>query len=241
MLTTYQPDPSNLPKPGLCSNEATVRPHRQAHKEIGHRALDTAQPHFSVVRFSQRQSEILELRRIAYAEAGKLGRGKAKTDETDSRDAEALVVIAEVTGQLVASVRLALARPGLIFDQSCRFHGDLHSVPSGSDSVEASWGCIHPDLQGKGLFWLLAAHMLIEAAHLGRGYILSGTDVNLWSYWRRCGFRATGATYRYAHSDHRYQLIVLDIQAALAGRGIDPKFASVLVPLISSKLPDKTL
>ena len=198
----------------------TVQPARDRRRPAQH-----LNPSFRLVRFQDRQDEILELRRAAYTSVGKLGPGRAKQVETDSRDERAWVLVAEEAGQLVACVRLTPPLPGPVQTQVqlwSRLNPDLPGTFE-LDYTEVSWACIHPDHQGRGLFWSLAAQMILAAAKLGRRYLIGGADDSLWSYWRRCGFRDTGFVYRHGLSDHAFRMIVFDTEAPRSSLALDPR------------------
>lgn len=191
-----------------------------------------AQVQFSVVRNPERSAEVDELRRIAYGEAGKSGPGSLEAGEViDPRDLQAFVVIAEVAGRVVGSVRVIPPMPGPILHPECRLRGDTSSLPPRSGLAEGGWGCVHPDYQGQGLFWQLAAHMLLLGRDLGGTHLVAGSDVDLWPYWRRCGFSKTGVSYLGVHSGTEHAVMVIGLDALTSGRNMAPEFSRVLMPL----------
>lgn len=192
---------------------------------------------FSVVRYPERFPEILKLRRTAYQAAQKFGPDTAESEENeeaDPRNLRSLTVIAEVAGQIVGSLRLTPPLPGPILHHTCKFSEPVQGLPPRSDFIEASWACVHPGHQGKGLFWYLAAYMVLVTEQLGKPYLVGGTDASMWPNWRRCGYRKTGSTYRGALSDNTYWVMYLDVEEILAGRNIAPEFARVLLPLVDT-------
>ncbi|MCG8461773.1 MAG: hypothetical protein MI919_36285 [Holophagales bacterium] len=197
---------------------------------------------FGLVRNPHRAAEIRELRRLAYSSAGKSGPDGLDGEESaaepaDPRDARAFTVIAEDGDQLVGSVRVIPPGDGPILHPTCQLLGDVGALPPRHQLAEGGWGCVHPSHRGQGLFWSLAAHMFLLGHDLGGTHMLAGSDGELWTYWRRCGFRKTGITYRGTHSGAEYSVIVVDLAEVLAGLRLVPEFARVLLPLASD--PDR--
>ena len=183
-------------------------------------------PVLRVTRSLTRLPEILELRRLAYGAAGKISSDANAFDLADPRDWGSTFVTAEVDGRLVGSLRLCRPLPGPLLDVEYRLDGPLDVLPHRMDLTEASRACVHPDFQGRGLCWHLAAHMLLAAAEQGRPYLLSACTPQLWNHWRRCGFRKTGVTARYR--DVELAVILLDVEETLVGRDLAPEFVRVL-------------
>lgn len=191
---------------------------------------------FRLVRFEERRDELLELRRAAYGAVGKLGPGRAKQVETDSRDEQAWILVAEEAGRPAASVRLTPPLPGPVQTQVQLWSSLDPKLPRSfeHDYTEVSWACIHPDHQGRGLFWSLAAGMIQSSAKLGRRYLIGGADDHLWRYWQRCGFRDTGFVYRNPGSDHSFRMIVFDTEATWAPGELDPRLERELMGPVGS-------
>ena len=198
-------------------------------------AGDAADPiRFRVCRSPERLPEILQLRRLAFAAPRSPDPGSTETVEHDPRDEDASVVIAESAGRIIGSVRLYRPLPGPILHHTSRLSGSVQGLPAKADYIETSRACIHPDHRGRGLFWHLVAHMLHAARAFGRPYLLAGTERHHWRNWRRCGFTKIGATYRRAHSEAEYSVLVLELRRTLEQRGIAPELARALAPLLDS-------
>lgn len=183
-------------------------------------------PTLRVSRSLARLPEILELRRLAYGTARKISSDATPFDLADPRDWGSTFITAEVDGRLVGSLRLCRPLPGPLLDVDYRFEGSFDTLPHRGDLMESSRACIHPDFQGQGLCWRLAAHMLLAAKDLGRPYLLGACTSELWNYWRRCGFRKTGVTAR--SGDSEFSVILLDVEDALTGRGLAPELVREL-------------
>lgn len=187
---------------------------------------------FEVVRHGDhRMEEILDLRRTAYVEAGKVDPLIASSKMTDRRDRHAWIVIAQADHRIVGTLRLAPPLPGPIL--GCPELGEsVPGLPPGSDYLECSKVCVHPEAQGQGLFWYLAAHMLFTAREVGTPYLVGGIDRSLWHFWSRCGYRRVGASYlSRSLTGIQHWVGLLDVAASLAGRTISPKFAHLLAKL----------
>lgn len=197
------------------------------------RPLSPGPTRFDVVRYPERLPEILELRRVAFGAAGKIAPGTPAAELVDSRDLRSSIVIAQSAGHLVGSLRLTPALPGSVLGQP-ELVGPLPGLPATSEYLECSRACIHPDHQGEGLCWDLAAHMLTTARKLGKPYLVAAIAPDLWRFWWRCGYRKTGIPYiNVAFRGHENEVGVLDVAAALEGRTIDAKLARVLSPLLA--------
>ncbi len=183
-------------------------------------------PTLRVTRSLRRLPEILELRRLAYSAAGKIPADATAFDLADPRDWGSTFITAEVSGRLAGSLRLCRPLPGPLLDVDYRFDGSLDALPGRDEMMESGRACVHPDFQGQGLFWRLAAQMLLAAKDLGRPYLLGACTPQLWSYWRRCGFRETGVTAH--HREVELSVILLDLESALTGRGLAPELVRVL-------------
>ncbi|MEM9556310.1 MAG: GNAT family N-acetyltransferase [Acidobacteriota bacterium] len=186
---------------------------------------------FRTLRFPERLADIVELRRVAYTAAGKLGPDVEESIEVemaDPRNLRAVLVVAEEEEQIVGSVRLTPPLPGPLFHSTCRFDGPVQGLPSRSDFLESAWACIHPSQQGQGLFWHLVAHMVLAAKRLGKPYLVGGTAENLWPNWRRCGYRKLGSRYIGALSATELSVVILKVEEVLAGRNIASQLARSL-------------
>lgn len=189
---------------------------------------------FTVLRYPQHFEEIRALRRLAYGRAGKSGPDPIRLEGPDRRDLESRVVAGWV-GQnldnetLVTSIRLNRPVPGPRLHHTCRLRGEVSTLPAVDSTTECGWGCVHPEFHGRGLVWELAAHMVLAARQMGRPYVISGTDAQVWPMWERTGFRRTGAMYTGAVSGNDYWVMVLDIDAVLTGRQrLGRRFAATL-------------
>lgn len=189
---------------------------------------------YRVVQYPERLDEVLALRRAAYGAAQKHGPDDAESAEGDGADPRNLrssTVIAELEGQIIGSLRLAPPLPGPLLHHTCEFAEPVKGLPPRTEFIEASWACVHPAHQGKGLFWSISAYMVLVAKQLGKPYLVGGTDADMWRNWKRCGFRKTGSTYLGAISRNRYWVMLLNVDEVLAGHNIAPEFARVLLPL----------
>ena len=194
---------------------------------------------FTTVPYPERLGEILELRRAAYEAARKLGDDPARADEDqawDPRNPGSTTLLAEMDGRLVGSLRLSHPLAGSFLHHSYRFDGPLTNLPPRSEILEGSWACVHPEYQGQGLFWQLAARMVQFAQDQGKAYLLGGADDGMWPTWQRCGYRETGLTYQGRLTGTPHRLMLLDVAAVSEGHHICPEFARVLLPLLEDRL-----
>ena len=189
---------------------------------------------FKVIAFPERIGEILELRKITYEAAQKIAPNTHPIDLTDSRDPKASFVIAESGGRIIGSVRLAPPVSGPLLYPDAMLKGPLTHIPPKSQILETAWACIHPDHQGQGLFWHLAAHMLITAKTYGKPFLIGAAEPKLWNNWRRCGYQKTGVSFERATTGREYSVIVLELAAVFEGRALGSSFAHALLPLLTA-------
>ncbi len=191
-------------------------------------------PRFDVLAYPERIDQILELRRIANCAAGQLAAHFRAAEPFDPRDLEASNVVAEVGGRIVGTLRLSPPLEGFILNQANPCLGPVSGLPESSETLETAWASIHPSYNGQGILWHLAAHMVLTAKRRGIPFLVGGTNPSMWRFWQRCGYRKTGIPYISRNApDIRYLVIVMDVEAVIAGRNIAPQLARVLTPLLA--------
>ena len=182
---------------------------------------------FSVVPFAERKAEILELRSVAYEEFHRLGTYRQAENLTDPHDAPSSMVIAERDGMVIGSVRLAPPLAGPILNRYYPLCGSLSVLPPQTHFIESGWGCIHPEHQGRGLFWYLVGHKLLAARAFGVPYIVGSTAESLWPLWQSCGYRKIELSYPGMVTGIHYSAMRLELDKVLAGEGIAPVLSRV--------------
>src|SRR5262245_56890819 len=112
--------------------------------------------------------ELRMLRHRAYAQDEKISPEQRPEDFTDDWDARSTVLLAFMGRRLAGSVRVI---PNVNVNEIRSVHGFAGPVPipiEGSFALgEASRLCVDPDARGRGLFWELAAEMILAASDLG--------------------------------------------------------------------------
>ena len=217
----------------LVSRAQSARSARAPMRALERKRTPEAELRFSLVRCGERAEELRDLRRAAYGCAGKSGPERPDSDQSDPRDDRAMMILAEVGGRLVGSLRVIPPGPGPILHPQCRLEGDLGTLPPFSEIAEGGWGCVHPDFGGRGLFWQLSARMFTVAHEFGANWLIAGSDAQLWQFWQRCGFRKTGITYRGVYSKAPYSMMIANIADVLRARDVDPELAKALKPLVA--------
>lgn len=177
-------------------------------------------PRMRIVPYEECAEELLELRRLALVAAQQVTPGTPASAMYDPRDSEALIAIAELDGQLVGSLRIVPPLDDdVLFHPDNRVLGTLVGLPPKSDYAEASKACVHPEYQGQGVFWHIAAHMILAGRQLGKTHLVGGTNPRVWKFWQRCGYRLTENRYVGPNRPEiKYSVMVLDIDAVLGGR-----------------------
>ncbi len=171
---------------------------------------------------------VLALRRLAYDTTGKLPLG-ARAAHLDGYDGWAIHVTAYNGAEVVGSVRVIPPVPGLPFSYARNFLTPPGVSAASAGLVEASRMCIHPLRQGCGLFWPLAARMVLAAVELGGVTVIGGATHDFLKPWAACGFRVTGDTYQSRDfGGLPHHLFALDVSVVLRGEGISPRFADAL-------------
>ncbi len=196
-------------------------------------ATETTEPRFSVLAYPERLNEILELRRVANAAADQLAPDISAAQLLGPRELAASNVVAEINGRLVGTVRLAPPIEGFLLNHANPTLGPVRGLPKSSEYLETAWAAVHPKYHGRGILWRLAAHMVITAQQCGKPFLVGGCNPSMWRFWQRCGYRETGIPYIGRNSPYvQYSVILMDVEAVLAGRGIAPQLAQALAPLL---------
>ena len=196
-------------------------------------SAEASEPRFDVLAYPERIDEILELRRLANCSANLLPPETLAAELIDPRDFEASNVVAEISGRLVGTLRLAPPLEGFILNQANPCVRPVNGLPGTSEYLETAWASIHPNYHGRGILWHLVAHMVLTAKQRAKPFLVGGTSPDMWRFWRRCGYRKTGILYLGRNAPSlQYSVIILDVEAAIEGRNIAPQLARVLGPLL---------
>lgn len=166
-------------------------------------------------------TRVIRLRYEAYKANNRLTWQRSWKDMHDEQDERSIIVVASVNNKVCGSLRVTTSH-----------EGDILSYPKPNiplnQYVESSRLCINPCARGKGLWYLLAAHMVIVGHKTERGFIIGSAMDELVPTWSKIGFKKAG--YRYFNNDINgadHELMMLDIVRVLKGE-CDPKFYSVL-------------
>ncbi len=193
----------------------------------------TTEPRFDVITYPDRIDEILALRQIANCAADQLAPDTSTAELFDARDLEASHVVAEMDDQIVGTVRLASPLEGFLLNSANPCVEPVSGLPNSSEYLETAWAAIHPNYQGRGLLWHLAAHLVVTAKQRGKPFIVGAANPGMWRFWQRCGYRKMDVPY-FGRSGRapEFSLIISDVDAAITGRDIAPPLAQALKGLL---------
>lgn len=174
---------------------------------------------FRYVRTKEEYEDVLELRRLAYGEAGKLSNDESVSDVYDTRSR---ILIGVYKGQVVASTRLIFNEfeDQMEHEQFVKFDS---TIPRKDEICEITRVCTHPDFRGVDILPGLLRFVAISVAQSGRRYILGCATDKLLGMYLRIGFRKT--RYSFNHKDLNnipHTIFLCDIVKVAIGSGVNP-------------------
>ena len=176
------------------------------------------------------REDLQHLRHRAYLAANKIDSRQRAEDFFDDWDERSTVIVATEGSRLVGSVRVI---PGVTLTEIQAVHGFNGKVPIPIERRlalgEASRLCVDPGARGRGLFWELAAEMVLLAQDMEIQNLFGAATDNLWPNYSECGFTDLGVTYAFAglnNSIHR--LMLMSVPDVIAGCGTSSRFNQIL-------------
>jgi hypothetical protein len=172
---------------------------------------------------------IMQLRFEAYTADGRLTWQKTVRDMRDRWDERSVSVLIRVNGARAGSIRVTtsvegeeLSYPDPLTDGDyARLFGSTdmsRCLPERKDYAESSRLCIAPSMRGKGLWYPLAAQMVILGLYSRRPFIVGSAIDELLPTWEKIGFERTGLRYLNEDISGRiHEMIVLDVARVIEG------------------------
>lgn len=174
---------------------------------------------YKYVRTKDEYNEVLELRKLAYGEAGKLAR---ESDVSDVYDSRARIIIGINKGKVVASTRLIFneIQDQMEHEQFVSFDS---RVPSKDQICEITRVCTHPDFRGADLLIGLMKFASLTVAQSGRRYVLGCATEKLLPMYLKMGFRSLNIDFTHESLNNtRHTVFMCDITEVAVGKGINP-------------------
>lgn len=174
---------------------------------------------FKYVRTKEEFEQVIELRKIAYGEAGKI---TSEDNLTDLYDARSRIIIGLFRGKVVASTRLIFNE---IDDQMEheQFITLDSRVPRKNDICEITRVCTHPEFRGADLLAGLLKYVALTVAQSGRRYILGSATSKLLGMYLKMGFKNLNIKYSHeALNSEEHFIFLCDITEVAVGKGCSP-------------------
>lgn len=174
---------------------------------------------FKYVRTEEEYRQVLELRRKAYMEAGKITNEDDLADVFDSRSR---IIIGTYRGQIVASCRLIYndIEDLMEHESFVKFDGDF---PRRDEICEITRVCTHPDFRGSDILLALFRFSAKTVIHSGRKYVLGSATKELLAIYTRLGFKTTKYTYDHKQLNNAQHVVFIgNVHKIAAGIGVNP-------------------
>ncbi len=180
---------------------------------------------FRFVKSKEEYEEVIELRKRAYGEAGKLNENSKVSDIFDSR---ARIIIGVFKGRIIASTRLIFneTEDSMEHDQFVIFKDDM---PRKDEICEITRVCIDKEFRGTNVLALLLKQVGITVAQSGRKYILGCATDKLLPLYLKIGFRKTDYTYLHKDlNDLKHTVFLCNVHDVAKGIGVNPIVWNIL-------------
>jgi predicted GNAT family N-acyltransferase len=184
---------------------------------------------YASVRTEEEYREVLALRRLAYAEAGKIAVGARDEDMADPFDDKSRILIARHQGKIVATLRLMFPATASDPLKHAEYMELPESLPAPDELVEVSKACTHPDFRGGDLFYSMTKRAAVTIVQAGRRYLFMSCTSPLVPIYRRLGMRKIGASYEHPTMRSEHHLLLGDIPRMMTGEGLNPIFWNVVI------------
>jgi predicted GNAT family N-acyltransferase len=165
--------------------------------------------------------QVLELRALAYALAGKISSDASALDVRDKFDERAVLLAAWHHGRPVAALRLTTPTAGEQTDHE-QYVDFPPGFPARDQIVEVTRVCTHPDYRGSDLLLGLLAHTALISAATARRYLLGSSTDALLPVYRRVGMVPTTVRFNPPSVGGREHRILLADARAVFGRKVNP-------------------
>lgn len=191
-------------------------------REHGFKLRDVSQGvEYGYVRTEQEYLEVLKLRRLAYASAGKMSPDTPLEEVADLYDSRARILIARYRGEIVATIRLMFHNPEDSFEHET--HLKLpEGLPRKDEMVEVTRAAVHPDFRQCDLLYGLISRLIITMTQAKRRWLLSSADDHMIGLYQKLGAKLLNVRYKHqllGNLDH--ELFLIDVYGAISGAGVN--------------------
>lgn len=169
--------------------------------------------------------QVLELRRSAYAKAGKLAQGAGVEETVNPHDPTSTILVAIHGDRIVGSITLTLPQSEDVMLESEAYfkEGYPASFPKKCNMVEISRLCVDSAYQGTDILIRLLSHICRIGMLSKRTHLVTSADDNLWPLYEKMGFYKTGLSYRHQQLAGKvHHLILYSRERFIAGTGTGP-------------------
>lgn len=184
---------------------------------------------YGSVRTEAEYREVLALRRLTYAAAGKISADARDEDMADELDRRSRILVARHLGRIVATMRLMFPRSAADPLKHSEYLPLPATLPPADQLVEVSKACTHPDYRGGELFYEMTKRAAITTLQSGRRYVLMSCTAPLVPIYRKLGVREIGASYVHPTMGLEHHMLLGDIAAMTSGKGMNPIFWNVVI------------
>jgi predicted GNAT family N-acyltransferase len=175
---------------------------------------------FSFVRARSEYNEVLDLRKLAYSEAGKFDESEPSAKMGDVFDAKSKILIARHRGKVVGSLRITFHAP----EEKNEYQQYVElpkTFPGNDEMVVLSRICTHPEYRGSDLLYGLMKQCLLTVLQSKKRYLLGGASDALIPLYVKLGFRRQHIFFRHgALNETKEEIILADAFKILSGTDI---------------------
>jgi hypothetical protein len=179
---------------------------------------------FRFVKSHQEYMEVLRLRKIAYAEAGKVSESADLEKLVAPLDSISRILVAYHGGKIVASVSMSFPQSeNTILDTERALEGGYpKEFPKKTSVIEISRLCTDPDYRRGDLLVRMFEQIYRVFVTAGRDYLVSSCDDKLWKIYKGIGFRKTKYSYPHPYlAGIIHHLIIIDKAVPTRARGFN--------------------
>jgi predicted GNAT family N-acyltransferase len=196
---------------------------------------------FGFARTKEEYDQVLELRRLAYAKAGKVSETTKAEDMADLYDARARIVIGKYKGEVVACARLTFSEFEDRMEQENYVDWPDH-LPRRDEMVEVMRACTRPDFKGTDLLLALFRFMALSVVQSKRQWIVICATDELTPLYLKIGFQPTGLSYNHPKLNQiKHSVFIANVPAAMTGKGVSPLYWNVVWGDLAQYLEDYDL
>lgn len=176
---------------------------------------------FSYVRTKDEYNKVLELRYIAYKDAGKLLDGATINDMSDSYDARARIVIGKYKGEIVCSSRLIFNQFEDTMEQE-KFVKWPSELPRRDEMVEIMRACTRPDFRRSDLLMSMFKFIAITVAQSKRKWIVICATDDMIPLYKKIGFSDLNLNYLHSGLNNlKHNIMLANVPDAMEGKTVD--------------------